>query len=179
MVKFGQRLAYEAKRLPESWGDFLLDYEQLKRRLETAIEMEKSSENLPGTTSQVIAESTRNSFQHLLDSELEKMLAKYKLCLAVLVNNVDALKRETRNASRMIQDSASARLHGWAQSDDGQSVTADKVVLNLRLVMSTTCLMTIVSKTSHLSSSPRCLLLKPPMVPRAPTILSLWLRTLR
>lgn len=127
MVKFGQRLAYEAKRLPESWGDFLLDYEQLKRRLETAIEMEKSSENLPGTTSQVIAESTRNSFQHLLDSELEKMLAKYKLCLAVLVNNVDALKRETRNASRMIRDSASARLHGWAQSDDGQSVTAEDI----------------------------------------------------
>jgi len=101
MVKFGERLNFEARRLPESWRDFFLDYETLKKRLEVATEAEGREEE-DAQARDFIRKATRNSFQHLLDSELEKVLAFYKRHAAILVIDIDELKEETRHISETI-----------------------------------------------------------------------------
>ena len=94
MVGFGQRLSYESEHLlPESWKGRLLDYEQLKNRLEAASLAAQSEEET--SVADFVKKSTRNSFQLLLDSEIARLLAHYKQHSATLVKDVENLRRET------------------------------------------------------------------------------------
>ena len=94
MVGFGQRLSYESEHLlPESWKGRLLDYEQLKNRLEAASLAAQSEEET--SVADFVKTSTRNSFQLFLDSEIARLLAHFKQHSATLVKDVENLRRET------------------------------------------------------------------------------------
>ena len=91
-MKFGERIRKEGKTLPAGWRSALIDYDLLKRRLKDAVYATKACEHM-GDDSQcdgtsVIIKCSRNSFQHLLDSEIEKSIAFYKLHSIDVCDNV-------------------------------------------------------------------------------------------
>eukprot|EP00216_Chloropicon_sp_CCMP2111_P001757 CAMPEP_0198240682 /NCGR_PEP_ID=MMETSP1446-20131203/5714_1 /TAXON_ID=1461542 ORGANISM="Unidentified sp, Strain CCMP2111" /NCGR_SAMPLE_ID=MMETSP1446 /ASSEMBLY_ACC=CAM_ASM_001112 /LENGTH=750 /DNA_ID=CAMNT_0043923429 /DNA_START=160 /DNA_END=2412 /DNA_ORIENTATION=+ len=103
MVKFGERILHEAKALPQPWQDLILDYETLKKRLKAAVEAAKSKQ---GSSSMkgFVQKSTRNSFQHLLDSEIEKVLAHYRKRSSMLTETLGELQAETDSMAGAMDD---------------------------------------------------------------------------
>ena len=97
MVGFGKRIKCKA---PKGWESLMLDYSLLKSRLEMASKVESLDGSQHGRTDSKVARALRNSFQHLLDSELEKVLAHYSLYSARLCSRVEGLKAETSVASQ-------------------------------------------------------------------------------
>ena len=100
MVGFGKRIKRKA---PKGWESLMLDYSLLKSRLEMASEVESLDGSQHGRTDSKVALALRNSFQHLLDSELEKVLAHYSLYSARLCSRVEGLKAETSVASQFLR----------------------------------------------------------------------------
>jgi hypothetical protein len=124
--------------LPASWKERLLDYEQLKRRLETASLAAQNQEET--AVADFVKKSTRNSFQHLLDSEIEKVLAHYKQHSATLVNDVENLRRETTVLSDRLALGDSEDEHAATHKDIKRLadmwVTAAKYLENILLYLS-------------------------------------------
>ena len=110
MVGFGERIVFEGKSLPPAWRAKLLNYEELKERLDAAIEALAPQLGSSEGTSRFVREATRNSFQHLLDSELEKVLAHYRKHAVVLTRNVRRLDAKTKKVSETLAG------HGGASS---------------------------------------------------------------
>ena len=100
MVGFGKRIKCKA---PKGWESLMLDYSLLKSRLEMASKVESLDGSQHGRTDSKVALALRNSFQHLLDSELEKVLAHYSLYSARLCSRVEGLKAETSVASQFFR----------------------------------------------------------------------------